>query len=932
VRSCPQCGKTYGDDDRFCTVDGATLISTDSASGDSLIGTVLADRYLVQQRLGEGGMGEVYLAEHVRIKRKVAIKLMRSWMANDAIAVSRFHREAENASQISHPNVAQVYDFGETSDGTIYLAMEYVPGEPLSDILDREGRLHTVRAAELVRQTAAALVAAHGMGILHRDLKPDNIMVARTRAGTDVVKLVDFGIARVMNSGTQQFTSTGMILGTPDYMSPEQLTGDPLDERSDIYALALIAFRVLTGHNAFKGGATTDVLLARLMHKPAALVDVLPSIAWPPALQAAFEKALNVDPALRHADALEFAAELDGAIAELPLTEEEQAYLVLLSQSMATPSRGGMIIDGATPVRSMRAVGSTGQVTPPSRQRSVGLVTPPSESHSIVRPPLAGDATAYAGITEETPAAVAPPASAPDRSPESTPTRAPVAVPVSASASTVAERSPTIGSERDAVSAAALSPQVAAGPATSRSGAWRIPAAVAAVLAIGVIGYLTFSKGETTTATAPPAPAVSDSASDSTLADAAVPADSAPVAVTADSARLQRARNGVLAFASGNGRGTAFLVDSSGLLLTSSSLITRNEPVSLYVDADHTVRAEVVSTDEASGIAALLIAPGSCKRCAPLAVATESAPTVAVAAGDTLLALPVVRRAVMAPQVTVVATHTGTALTTASPLATSAIGAPLFDPRSGEVLGLVTRRRNAVTVVTASTMRAGAAAARVAAAKVTPNDTVYRTWPLRSVPASDIAAAEGRAVDLAPYRVQSGGYDVLAMSPQVLAWRVAQSAPPSAEDNPFAIPSTPVRSAADPLMQWGAWRAYRAERRAVVVFVISPDKAAFPEHPDKPLDAKKGDFYSMALTRDGAPIVPLESQRIAAVSNVDAYKRDRKTVPNAGVYVFLPSDFANTGATYSMEIADVDKGRRVTVALPPAMLQSLARDLSPWQK
>ncbi len=935
MRSCPQCGKSYGDDDRFCTVDGATLISTDAASGDSLIGTVLADRYLVQQRLGEGGMGEVYLAEHVRIKRKVAIKLMRSWMANDAIAVSRFHREAENASQISHPNVAQVYDFGETSDGTIYLAMEYVPGEPLSDILDREGRLHTVRAAELVRQTAAALVAAHGMGILHRDLKPDNIMVARTRAGTDVVKLVDFGIARVMNSGTQQFTSTGMILGTPDYMSPEQLTGDPLDERSDIYALALIAFRVLTGHNAFKGGATTDVLLARLMHKPASLADVLPSVAWPPALQAAFEKALNVDPALRHADALEFAAELDGAIAELPLTEEEQAYLVLLSQSMATPSRGGMIIDGATPVRSMRAVGSTGQVTPPSQQRSVGLVTPPSESHSIARPPLAGDATAYAGITEETPAVVAPqvphPTGAPNSASEFTP-HDPVAPLVSASSSTVAERAPTIGSERDAVSAAALSPSVATAPRTRSSAGWRLPVGIAAVLAIAVTGYLALSKRETPVSAAPPAPVVADSASDSTLAASAASADSAPVAVTADSARVQRARGGVLAFASGNGRGTAFLVDSSGLLVTSSSLIARNQPVSLYVDADHTVRAEVLSTDDASGVATLLIAPGSCKRCTPLTMAAESAPTVAVAAGDTLLALTVVRRAVMAPQATVVATHTGSALTTASPLATSALGAPLFDPRSGEVLGLVTRRRSAVAVVTASALRAGVSAARVAAAKVTPNDTVYRTWPLRSVPASDIAAAEGRAVDLAPYRVQSGGFDVLAMSPQVLAWRLAQSAPPSAEDNPFAIPSTPVRSAADPLMQWGAWRAYRTERRAVVVFVISPDKAAFPEHPDKPLDAKKGDFYSMALTRDGAPLVPLESQRIAAVSNVDAYKRDKKAVPNAGVFVFLPSDFANTGATYNMEIVDVDKGRRVTVALPPAMLQSLARDLAPWQK
>ncbi len=952
MRSCPQCGKSYGDDDRFCTVDGATLISTDSSAGDSLVGTVLADRYLVQQRLGEGGMGEVYLAEHVRIKRKVAVKLMRSWMAHDPIAVSRFHREAENASQISHPNVAQVYDFGETSDGTIYLAMEYVPGEPLSDILDRDGRLHTVRAAELVRQTAAALVAAHGMGILHRDLKPDNIMVARTRAGTDVVKLVDFGIARVMNSGSQQFTSTGMILGTPDYMSPEQLTGDALDERSDIYALALIAFRTLTGQNAFKGGGTTDVLVSRLMHKPASLRDVHPAVAWPAALQAAFEKALAVDPALRHADALEFAAELDGAIAELPLTEEEQAYLVLLSQSMATPSRGGMIIDGATPVRSMRAVGGTGETSPASRQQSVGLVTPPSEAHPVARPPLTPGSVDAAQVFEDaSTAATAPISPAPARAtPASLPAVAAEGTGASGESSpTIAERAPgpldathaaaerattqSIGGNAVGAPAPVTPAPVTTAQGGARVGRWRASAAVAALVLAAALAYAAFGRRDTATVRAQPAAVAPDSATDSSLV--ALPSaatDSAPVDVAADSARLRRAREGVLAFASGNGRGTAFLVDSSGLLLTSSSLVPKNERAALFVDADHTVRAEVVATDEASGLAVLLIAPGSCKRCAPLSVAPETGPSVAIADGDTLLALPVVRRNVMAPQRAVVAASTATSLTTASPLANSALGAPLFDPRSGEVIGLVTRRRGALVVAPVAALRSAASAARTAAAKLVANDTLYRTWPLRSVPASDLSAAEGRAVDLTPYRVQSGGFDVLAMSPQVLAWRVAQSAPPAAEDNPFAIPSTPLRAAADPLMQWTPWRAYRTERRAVVVVVISPDKAAFPEHPDKPLDARKGDFYSMALTRDGTPLVPLESQRIAAVSNGEVYRRDKKTVPNAGVYVFHPADFAELGATYQMEVVDVDRGRRVSITLPPAMLQALARDLAPWQK
>ncbi|MEP7380815.1 MAG: protein kinase [Gemmatimonadota bacterium] len=929
MRSCPQCGKSYDDDDRFCTVDGATLISADGGTGSSLVGTVLADRYLVKQRLGEGGMGEVYLAEHVRIKRKVAVKLMRAWMANDPIAVSRFHREAENASQISHPNVAQVYDFGETADGTIYLAMEYVPGEPLSDLLDREGRLHTVRAAELVRQTAAALVAAHGMGILHRDLKPDNIMVARTRAGTDVVKLVDFGIARVMNSGTQQFTSTGMILGTPDYMSPEQLTGDPLDERSDIYALALIAFRVLTGQNAFKGGGTTDMLLARLMHKPASLLEVLPEVAWPVPLQSAFEKALAVDPALRHADALEFAAELDGAIAELPLTEEEQAYLILLSQRMPTPSRGGMLIDSATPVRSMMALGGTGETSPTSRQQSVGLVTPPSASHPLVRPPAPTGtpvgAPRPADPWTEPPTAMPPDAGTAIAAGELV-TRSPVRADRAAAAATVEERRP-LAIESVASAAPTLS------PSAPRTSSRRIPMLVAAALGVAALSYAMLRPRQDAIVPVSPAQVVTDSLVDSSLTaavDSTTP--TAAVAVAADSARLQRARSGVLAFASGNGRGTAFLVDSNGLLLTSSALVPRNERIELFVDGDHTVRAEVVATDDATGIASLLIAPGSCKRCQPLAMASEGGPSAGVHGGDTLLALPVVRRSVMSPQAAVVAGSTSSALTTLAPLGVSTLGAPLFDPRTGEVLGVVTRRRGNVAVVTVASLRAAVTAARRTAAKLVPNDTLYRAWPLRAVPAADLAEAEGRAIDLTPYRVQAGGFDVLAMSPQVLAWRVAQSAPPAAEDNPFAIPSTPVRAAADPLLQWKPWRTYRTERRAVVVLVVSPDKAAFPEHPDKPLDARKGDFYSMALTRDGVPLVPLESQRIAAVGDLETYRRDKKVVPNAGVYVFHPADFAAVGATYQMEVVDADKGRRVTITLPGVMLQALARDLAPWQK
>ncbi|MFN8570613.1 MAG: serine/threonine-protein kinase [Gemmatimonadaceae bacterium] len=329
---CPQCGTKYDAEHRFCARDGATLVA--ESPNDSLIGAVIADRYHVLQKLGEGGMGEVYLAEHVRIKRKVAVKVMRRWMTADAVALGRFHREAENASQISHSNVATIYDFGETGDGMVYFAMEYVDGEPLAEVLKREPRVGVARSCDIVRQVADALAAAHALGILHRDLKPDNVMLGKTRVGTEQVKIVDFGISRVMDRGTQQFTSTGMVIGTPDYMSPEQLSGDALDARTDIYALALIAFRMLTGTPAFLGNNAQESLLARLTKPATRLVDAAPDVAWPDAMQEVFDRALHADPEQRFGDA-KFAAALDASTAGMSLTPGDQRYLHLLTQRTA---------------------------------------------------------------------------------------------------------------------------------------------------------------------------------------------------------------------------------------------------------------------------------------------------------------------------------------------------------------------------------------------------------------------------------------------------------------------------------------------------------------------------------------------------------------------------------------------------------------------
>ncbi len=279
---------------------------------DPLIGQVIADRYQVLALLGAGGMGRVYLAEHVRMGRKSALKVMSPALAATADAISRFNREAANASRINHPNVAQIYDFGETSDGMLYLAMEYIEGETLTRVIEREGSLSIARAAGIANQAADALSAAHHLGIVHRDLKPENIMLARHIDGSDWVKVVDFGIAKTtqQSGGSQTVTTVGVSLGTPEYMSPEQLAGERLDARSDLYALGLVCFNMLTGDLPYPRVTSRETLVKRLTAKPRSLSDVRPDIAWPEALQAALDRALAPDPKDRFTGVAEFGREV----------------------------------------------------------------------------------------------------------------------------------------------------------------------------------------------------------------------------------------------------------------------------------------------------------------------------------------------------------------------------------------------------------------------------------------------------------------------------------------------------------------------------------------------------------------------------------------------------------------------------------------------
>jgi len=333
VKFCTACGAEYGDEILFCQRDGTPLRAQETAR--DLVGQIVAERYHIQKKLGEGGMGQVYLAEHVKMGRRCAIKIMAQSMMNDADAISRFNREAANASRISHPHVCAVYDFGETREGLIYLAMEYIEGKSLSGLLDEGGAMPLPRATGIITQCADALQAAHDLGIVHRDLKPDNIMVMTAR-GRDIVKVVDFGIAKATDAKAsgQKVTKTGLVVGTPEYMSPEQLSGDPCDGRSDLYSLALVFYRMITDKLPFEADTAQETMIKRLTDEPLPLAQARPDLRFPVLLQTVLNRALTRSPADRYATAVEFGRDLATATASMTAVDLEAGTQVVKQEDM----------------------------------------------------------------------------------------------------------------------------------------------------------------------------------------------------------------------------------------------------------------------------------------------------------------------------------------------------------------------------------------------------------------------------------------------------------------------------------------------------------------------------------------------------------------------------------------------------------------------
>jgi serine/threonine-protein kinase len=272
MKACPKCGTEYPDTTTLCPADGVALEKTD----DSLLGQTLAAKYRIEERLSTGGMGTVYRGTHVLMDKTVAIKVLRPSLAADEKIVARFSREARAASRISHPHALSVTDFGEAENGVVFLVMEYLKGRTLKEIIRQEGPMPLPRAVELLRQVGGALDAAHAEGVVHRDLKSDNIMLLSS-SGTDYAKVLDFGIAKIQEPEGEYnpgLTAPDLVIGTPQYMSPEQCSQSPdIDARSDIYSLGVILYEILVGHVPFVGGSPTVIMLKHLQEPAPSVLD-----------------------------------------------------------------------------------------------------------------------------------------------------------------------------------------------------------------------------------------------------------------------------------------------------------------------------------------------------------------------------------------------------------------------------------------------------------------------------------------------------------------------------------------------------------------------------------------------------------------------------------------------------------------------------------
>ncbi len=313
MKACPTCGQKFLGTEEFCPKDGVELVELDKADEDDLIGTTIDGRYTVEKKLGEGGMGVVYLATHAVIGKSCAVKVLRGDLSSEDEVSERFTQEARAAAAIGNEHIIEITDFGKLADGASYFVMEYLDGLSLHEALQETPQMTIEQVLKIIQQCCDALAAAHNADIVHRDLKPENIFLVNRHGRSDFIKILDFGIAKVARE-TGRLTRTGMVFGTPQYMSPEQAAGTNVDWRTDVYSLGIIMYEMLCGHVPFQADTFMGVLTKHLYEEPVPPARLVPPVKVPRSLEATLLKAIAKKPDKRYQTMADFGQDVQALI------------------------------------------------------------------------------------------------------------------------------------------------------------------------------------------------------------------------------------------------------------------------------------------------------------------------------------------------------------------------------------------------------------------------------------------------------------------------------------------------------------------------------------------------------------------------------------------------------------------------------------------